>query len=254
MSSVGAPRWHFLAFRPVRSLVAGSRSAEVPELVVVPGLGALGYLLPWVAACSAWTRVHLLDVPGFGTRATSRCPSGLADAADTVAEWLGAVPEHDVVLIGHSTGAQVALRAALATPGQVTSVVLAGPTFPPEARRWGPLIARVARTLRHESPGEVRATFPDYLRGRSRVVTLLRTSMADEPERRIGRLTCPVLVVRGRYDAVSPASWAARLANEARQGRLVTVPGAHNFCFTDPGPAAAALHDALLSPPGAPGG
>jgi pimeloyl-ACP methyl ester carboxylesterase len=125
---------------------------------VVPGLGALGYLLPTVQPCSAWTRVHLLDVPGFGHRATARCPASLADVARAVTDWLDAVPDRPVLLVGHSTGAQAALHAALAVPERVTVLSLAGPTFPPEARRWRPLAARVARTARHERLGLLPAT------------------------------------------------------------------------------------------------
>lgn len=239
------PRWQQLPSRPVRSLLAGAPQPEIPEIVIVPGLGALGYLEPWVHACSSWTRVHLLDLPGFGDRRTSHCPAGLADVSDTVAMWLQAVPTGTVVLVGHSTGAQAALRAAAVVAPRLRAVVLAGPTFPPEARHWGPLLVRVARTLRHESPREVRATFPEYLKGRRRVVTLLRSAMADEPEAVVPQLRCPVVVMRGQNDALSSAPWAARLADAAPCGRVVTVPGAHNFTFTDPQAASTALRDAL---------
>jgi pimeloyl-ACP methyl ester carboxylesterase len=235
----------------VRALEAGAPRDAVPELVVVPGLGALGYLLPTVRACSAWTRVHLLDVPGFGHPRTARSPAGLADVADLVARWLEATRPRRVALLGHSTGAQAALRAALAVGEPPDAVVLAGPTFPPEARRWRPLLTRVARTLSHESFGEIRATFPDHLRARRRVLTFLRTSMSDAPEHRVGDLSCPVIIMRGEHDALADARWAARLAADARWPTTVTVPGAHNFMFTHPLAAADALRDtiAAVAPP-----
>jgi pimeloyl-ACP methyl ester carboxylesterase len=245
-------RWYHLGSRPVRVLQAGTPQSAIPEIVIVPGLGALGYLLPMVRACSTWTRVHLLDVPGFGHRRTSRYPAALADVASVVAQWLRAVPERRIALAGHSTGAQAALHAVLAVPDWVGAVVLAGPTFPPEVRRWGPLIVQIARTLPRESLGEVLATFPEYLRGRRRLLTLLRTSMADEPERHIADLGCPVVVMRGERDAVSPAAWGTRLAGDAARGRLVTVPGAHNFTYTAPKPASTALREALTNLPGSP--
>ena len=214
-------------------------------MVIIPGLGALGYLLPMVRACSAWTRVHLLDVPGFGHRRTARCPAGVVDVAQAVAAWLDAVPSDPVVLLGHSTGAQAALQTVVAVPGRVRAVVLAGPTFPPEARRWRPLIARVAQTLPHESPGEILATFPNYLRGGRGVLTLLQTSMADVPELLVPRVHCPVVVLRGEHDAVSPAAWATRLAAAAQCGRVATVAGAHNFCYTEAEAASTAVHNAV---------
>lgn len=111
---------------------------------------------------------------------------------------------------------------------------------------------RIMRTLPRESFGEVLATFPDYLRGRRGVLTLLRTAMSDEPERLIGDLTCPVVVLRGEHDALSPAAWTARLAAAAACGRMVTVPGAHNFTYTAPEPASTALRDIAATLPSTP--
>jgi pimeloyl-ACP methyl ester carboxylesterase len=210
-------------------------------------LGALGYLLPLVRACAAWTRVHLLDVPGFGDPATASCPASLVAVARDVAAWLDVVPRRPVVLAGHSTGAQAAVRAACLRSERVAALVLASPTFPPAARTWRGLAVRVLRTVPHESLGLVGATAPQYLRGRGGVLTLLRTAMADDLEDLVGGLTCPVTVIRGVHDAVCPPDWAAALARQVRNGRCVTVPGPHNFPYTDPGPAARAIREAPSS-------
>ena len=128
-------RWDLVDGRPVRSLVTGTGSQE---LVVVPGLGALGYLLPLVRACASWARVHLLDLPGFGARTTARLPADLPAVSAALRAWLDRVPDAPVVLLGHSTRAQAALHAARAVPGR--RLVLAGATFPPHARRPWPLL------------------------------------------------------------------------------------------------------------------
>lgn len=237
-------RWHRVGGRPVRSLSAGARTGH-PDLVLVPGLGALGYLRPLVLGSAAWARVHLLDVPGFGHRSTAHCPSALPDVAATVAGWLREVADAPVLLAGHSTGAQAALLAGLETPERVAGLVLAGATFPPAARRPLGLAARVLRTLPHERLAELPAVLPDYLRAGRRMWRLLASALADRPEDRIGRWDGPLLVVRGRQDAVCPADWAQELADRAPRGRCLTLPGAHNFPFTDPDPASAALRAAL---------
>ena len=236
--------------RPVRTLVAGAPRPAVPELAVVPGLGALGYLLPAVRACAAWTRVHLLDVPGFGDRRTARLPADLASIAQTLRAWLEqAAP---VVLVGHSTGAQAALRVAASDPHLVRGVVLAGVTFPPQARRPLPLLARVLRTLPHERPGELPAVLPYYLRGAARLPELLRTALADRPEDVVRAVSVPLLVLRGRHDHLCPQPWAEQLA---ARGALAVVPGGHNAPYTQPVATSEALRrwtEAL--PAGAPGG
>jgi pimeloyl-ACP methyl ester carboxylesterase len=223
---------------------AGTAAVGVPELVLVPGLGAVGYLLPLVRACAAWTRVHLLDLPGFGDARTARCPASLAAVTRDVAAWLEAVSTGPVVLAGHSTGAQAALHATLRDPRRVAALILAGPTFPPEARRWPPLAVRVLRTIPHESPSVVGATAPQFLRGRARVLTLLRTAMGDAPDAHVAAVSCPVTVLRGARDAVCPEAWGAILADRAADGKCVTLPGAHNFPYQVPGPVARALRKA----------
>jgi pimeloyl-ACP methyl ester carboxylesterase len=224
----------------VRSLVLGDARPGIPELVVVPGLGALGYLLPAVRRCAARTRVHLLDLPGFGSPRTAGCPSSLQDVSAAASAWLTTVPGAPVVLVGHSTGGQAALRAAVASPEAVSGLVLSGITFPPQARRPLPLLRRVARTLVHESPREVPAVAREYVRGGGRLLQLLLSSLHDRPEDHVGSVTSPLHVVRGRHDHLCDAAWADSLAARAPRGRSVELPGAHNTPTTHPEQTAAA--------------
>ena len=236
----------------MRSLTAGATTTggpsadvpdPVPELVVVPGLGALGYLVPLVRACGQWTRVSLLDLPGFGDRLTARLPADLAAVSATLAAWLDQVPDAPVVLLGHSTGAQVALHAARRRPDRVRRLVLAGATFPPQARRWAPLVGRVLATLPSEQAGELPAVLPYYARGRGRVLDLLRSCMAEAPS---SRGLDPPVVLRGEHDRLSPPGWATHLA---AGGPVVELPGGHNTVWTSPGPASDALRAAAHGRP-----
>jgi pimeloyl-ACP methyl ester carboxylesterase len=228
-------RWHLVDGRPVRSLVAG---VGTPELVVVPGLGALGYLLPLVRACATWTRVHLLDLPGFGARTTVRLPADLTAVSAALGAWLEQVPDAPVVLLGHSTGAQAALHAAREQPERVRRLVLAGATFPPQVRRGTPLLRRVLATLPSEQPGELPAVLPYYARGRGRVLDLLRSSLAEAPS---SEGLAPPVVLRGEHDRLCPPAWADHLA---AGGPVVELPGGHNAVWTSPDLTSAALRDA----------
>ncbi len=236
--------WSDLPARPVRSLVLGEPGAG-PEVVVVPGLGALGYLLPTLEVLAARTRVHLLDLPGFGSPRTTGCPPSVEALAGAAQQWLDAVPRSPVLLVGHSTGAQAALRAATAGPGRLAALVLSGVTFPPDARRLPALLARVLRTTAHERPRELPAVLPEYWRGRRRLPELLRSALADRPEDAVGRVRVPLLVVRGRQDRLCDQRWAERLAAAAPHGRLQVVPGAHNSVTTHPRQTATAWASVL---------
>lgn len=235
--------WRHVAGRPVRSLAAGTARPGTPELVVLPGLGALGYLAPLVLACSGWTRVHLLDLPGFGDRRTARCPAAVDDLAEVVARWVAQAATEPVLLLGHSTGAQVALHAAAGLPRGIEAVVAAGVTFPPELRRWGPLAGAVARTLPHERPGELPAVLPYYVRGARRLPALLRSALADRPEEVVAGPLPRLLVVRGEHDRLCPQEWAAALADRAG-GTAVVLPGGHNVPWTHPAALSAAVRSA----------
>ena len=233
----------------MRSLSAGRAAPHLPELVVVPGLGALGYLVPLVRACAGWTRVHLLDLPGFGHPMTARLPADLATVSRALTGWLAQVPEAPVALLGHSTGAQAALAAS---HDRVALLVLAGATFPPPARRVGPLVGRVARTLPHEQLGQLAAVLPYYRRGRRRLPDLLASALRDAPEQAVGQVP-PLLVLRGRQDHLCDEQWAVDLASRAHDGRSVTVPGAHNAPYTVPELTARVLRDRLRMVGGAHG-
>jgi pimeloyl-ACP methyl ester carboxylesterase len=209
--------------------------------VLVPGLGAPGYLLDAVAAIGSWTRCSLLDLPGFGNAGPDACAADVESVAAAVVDRL-AIMDRPVVLGGHSTGAQAALRAAAAAPDRVAALILAGITFEPAARRIGGLLTRVPRLLLHESPGELRAVLPAYVAGGRRGVGgLLRSGMADRPEDVLAHVRCPVLVLRGRYDPLCGAAWAHRLAGLARDGVVLTMPGAHNFPYGHAGATSLAV-------------
>jgi pimeloyl-ACP methyl ester carboxylesterase len=60
-------------------------------------------------------------------------------------------------------------------------------------------------------------------------VHLLRVHRRYRIDEAVAALRVPVLVVRGREDALSTPGWAAGLA-----GDYVEVPGPHTFCWRDP--------------------
>lgn len=217
----------------------------MPPVVLVPGLGALGYLVDALEGCGAWTRSFLLDVPGFGHRGPRAVhPPDVSSLAEAVRAWLDVVPRAPVVLAGHSTGAQIACRVAAARPERVRSLVLMSPVFPPAARRVTGLLRVLPGTVAHESPGEIRVTAPYFLRAGRDLHRYLRSALREAPERLVDRVACPVLVVRGEHDALSPQPWVSELAARAPRGRWVTVPGAHNFPYRRGGLTSALIAEA----------
>ncbi|MEU1014019.1 alpha/beta hydrolase [Streptomyces sp. NPDC005890] len=214
-------------------------------VVLVPGLGAPGYLLSTADRCARSGPVRVLDVPGFEDPLGPACAVTLGSLADTVSRWLAEVAPAPVVLAGHSTGAQVALHAAARRPDRVAALVLLAPTFPPHLRRTGPLVRAFARTALHESPGVLPAVLPAYLKaGPRRLTACVRSAQSDAPEQLMPAVHCPVTVAVGERDALSPLHWADGLASRTSHGRVVLVPGAHSFPHTSPGITAVVLEQA----------
>ncbi|MDK1342802.1 alpha/beta hydrolase [Streptomyces sp. 378] len=210
-------------------------------MVWIPGLGAVNALLPSFSRCAEHTTCHLLDLPGFTAPGRRACnPPMVGPLAGTVTNWLARVPDSPVVLAGHSTGAQVALRAAVRAPGLVRALVLLGMTFPPHLRHTAPLLRAATRTAVREPAGLLGAVVPDYLRaGPLRLTRYLASALGDRPEQALPELSCPVLLAAGAHDPLAPPDWITHAARQTPSGRAVILPGAHGFPYSDPEPTAA---------------
>ncbi|MDA0563912.1 alpha/beta hydrolase [Streptomonospora sp. S1-112] len=221
-------------FGRMRAHTVGEPRPGVPEAVLVQGLGVSRYLLPALAALGAWTRAHLLELPGFGGSGDPPRELGVAEHGRCVAEWVFARHDAPVVLMGHSSGTQVAARAAHHHP-LVAGAVLAAPTIDPAARHWAPLVARWLADGRLEAPGMNATQRPEWVRaGPRRLLHTVAAHLADDLEESVARLEVPVLVLRGRRDRIATEDWARRVAAAAREGAFAPMPGAHAFCWSHP--------------------
>jgi pimeloyl-ACP methyl ester carboxylesterase len=209
-----------------------------PHVVAVPGLGlsvAVARRAPQRLALP-WSVVRL---PAFGLRArrgTDLCPERLADRL-----LCGLPTDGPVVLVGHSASCQIVAEAARRAPGRVAALVLIGPTTDPRGRSWPALVRRWLRTALHERPGQIPLLVWAYARtGLMSMARGMDTARHHRMDRALAAVTCPVLIVRGRNDAICPADWAAALAEAAPRGRADTLPaGAHMVPITHPDALAA---------------
>jgi pimeloyl-ACP methyl ester carboxylesterase len=209
-----------------------------PHVLVVPGLGLLSYLDPLLRALGqSGLRATLLDVPGHGRRSRRVTAATVPGIAAATAEAVMARPAGErLVLLGHSTGAQAALRAALLVQDRrrLDAVVLAGPTVAPTQRRLDLLALASAAAYRRDSPREL-VVLPEVLRARLRLLTLLRSAISDRPERAVPWLSAPLVLTAGRSDAFAPQWWLEVLASGATRSPAVTVErlgGSHNNPYT----------------------
>ncbi len=160
-------------------------------MVLVPGLGMPSYAFGTARALSSLgLRCVVLDLlrGPRGSRVSPRVlPMGEAAAA-----WVAqSAVQGPVVLMGHSTGAQVALTGALGL--QATrhdlSLVLAGLTFRPAHRTVPGLLRGAATAYRQDSLREL-AALRSLTRAGSDVVRLVHSGQRDRPEQRVPALRC----------------------------------------------------------------
>jgi pimeloyl-ACP methyl ester carboxylesterase len=140
----------------MRSRTLG-RPTGAPPVVTVMGMAVSDYLLPAQAALD-WTQAHLLDLPGLAGSADAPHRIDVPGFGDAVVDWLEASGLPPVILAGHSSGTQVAARAAVARPDLVAATVLASPTVDPKARSVPRACTTGAGTPGTRCPGWRRAT------------------------------------------------------------------------------------------------
>jgi pimeloyl-ACP methyl ester carboxylesterase len=191
---------------------------------------------------SRWTRVTVLDLPGWRRGRARSSPSTVEGVGRAAAGWLEVLDRRDVVLVGHSSGSQSALHTAEIVPDRISGLVLAGPTLDPRARHAGVLLLRTLDTIAREELAELPAVLPWYLAsGGPAWLRLGWSVMRDRPEELVARMTHPVLFLTGYRDRFAPPAWVRTLAALVDAPHEL-VPGAHNACFTAPSAAAALVH------------
>ncbi|WP_233498682.1 alpha/beta fold hydrolase [Blastococcus sp. TF02A-26] len=219
----------------MRSRTAGTPRTGVPEVVVVPGLAVSNYLQPAVEALGAWTRAHLVELPGFSGSGEPPHPMDVAQFADAVIEWLATSGLHRVVLVGHSSGTQVVAHVAAREPERVAALVLASPTVDPAFRSLRKVLLAWRRNHALEPPDLDEQHAPERRRASLRRVRhALAVHLDDRLEETVERVAQPTLVLYGDTDRLCTEAWARELAHRAPDGRFVVLPGAHSFVWTAP--------------------
>jgi pimeloyl-ACP methyl ester carboxylesterase len=232
---------------------------EGPPLVLVHGLGgAAANWIEVVRALAARFRVLVPDLPGHGRSS----PLNGARTLDPYAERLGRLAEHEglerAAFAGHSLGALVALRLAVARPERVGALVLVGAagirSATREAERWlnvaslirpGRLYARQwariagRKALRYAVFGYWGASDPlalsdDAVRGflanlgrHGDTKTARRALVRDDPRLDLERVQCPTLVVWGARDHQVPIDDAFEYVRRLRAPLRVIADCGH---------------------------
>lgn len=182
---------------------------------------------------------------------TDRNPYSSTAAVEQLFIFLDALETDNVVLVGNSYGAVLAVQAALAQPERVDALILADAALYieeempawlfelPQMRRLGPLFARQLGG----SEDFIRQTYlnPDRLNEARMALTTIHTQVEDwdsayweylkvwgldppEYKSRISELQQPALVISGDSDVIVPVSDSQRLHADLPDSDLAILP------------------------------
>jgi pimeloyl-ACP methyl ester carboxylesterase len=235
----------------LRALVAG----EGPAVVLAHGYGAslLEWNLIWEELRSAGHRVIAFDQRGHERSTLGRDGAGSGPMAADYAAVLEHFDVTDGVLVGHSMGGFLAIRAVLdhgevvrRLRGLVLVATWAGRIYDgaPQNRlqipliragiiqRWmctrtGALLFGAVQCGRRPSPAMISVYRDVFLRqDHPPLLPVVRAFAAEDRYPRLGEITVPTVVVVGADDRSTPPVHAQRMTAGIRGARLVTVPSA----------------------------
>ncbi len=177
-------------------------------------------------------RCVLLELPLLSLRGDDCSISGVTDLT---AKFLRDHADAPVSLVGNSFGGHVALRLALDYPELVDSLILAGSSGLIEKTMVRGAQIRPSREWLSEKLEELfydkchvreedldRAHAELSVRGGARaMVRLSRSARHDHLGDRIKGIQCPVLLVWGKQDVVTPPEAAAQFARDLPDSRMI---------------------------------
>ena len=244
---INAPAWH-------ARLLAGSEGAGSRRLfALLHGWGLTGEsLMPLARQLCAHGTCWVPDLPGFGKTPMLAEGAGSAEYAaallhqPAIAEARAAGRE--IVLVGHSFGARLALQAAAAEPEAVGALVLIagaglkrsrGMVFRARSavlKATGRLIRHIDRLAGTELFARYarRVGSADYRRAgplRATLVAVVNEDLAPVA----ARIRQPALLLYGREDTETPPAFGQRFAALMADGELVILDGFGHLDILGPG-------------------
>lgn len=235
----------------IRAVVAGGGPTVV--LANAYGTPLAEWNIVWDKLLDRGHRVIAFDPRGHGRSTIGSAGIGSESMAADAAAVLEHFDVHDGVLVGHSTGGFIAIRALLDHPGlagRLRGLVLcatwAGRILDGAPQNWlqipllqtgilqqlmrtktGRVLTGASMAGKHPSPAMIEAGHDMFLQQDHRpLLPILRACMREDRYPRLAELTVPTVVMVGSADRTTPPSHARRLAAGVPGARLVTVPDA----------------------------
>lgn len=202
------------------------KKPEICPIILVHGLNISGrYMLPLAKALGTFTPILVPDFPGFGRSSKPWPPLSLRRLAAVAARLPTALGYNQADFVGNSFGCQIIIELAAFFPQAVRRIVLQAPTMEPRARN--PLVAmlRCVKNAKMEPVRLSRLTLRENLAVCPlRAAYTLFEALRDQPERKLGQIHAPALVVWGASDVIVGREWAESVARSLGHATLKVLP------------------------------
>ena len=221
--------------------------AEKPSILFVHGAGMDHSVWTLQARYFAHHGMNALavDLPGHGRSDGVALPS-IESMADWVAAVISALGIESTTLVGHSMGALICLEAASRHRDSVKRLMLLGPApampvhpgLLEAAEADKPLAAELVSSWGHGPAGHIGGNQSPggWLMGQALKLLakappgVLHNDLAacnayEHGMASAGQIACPVLIIAGSHDRMTPPKQAAKLAEAMSDVRLVTIHG-----------------------------
>lgn len=237
------------ALSPRRSVVAVSsfriHAAEYgtgdETLVLVHGLsGSSRWWQRNLTGLSKRFRVLVPDIIGFGRSRPRGGLPGIAETAEVLTEWMGAIGLESTHIIGHSMGGQISIHLAARFPERLRRLVLVDSAGIPRPLRPTTL-ARFALDIAPPARWGDPLFFPVILgdalsAGPGTILRAVGHILRDDVRPLLPKIRAKTLVVWGEKDTLVPRSHAQVFRDQIPHARLAIVRGAaHNPMVDRPG-------------------
>jgi pimeloyl-ACP methyl ester carboxylesterase len=209
-----------------------------PLILLHGWLGSWRYWMPTMEELSEQHRTYALDLWGFGDSDKSTNRHGVEKYVNLLKDFMGELGIAPAALVGHSLGATVAVKFAVANPNQVTRLMLVSLPVMGEAinrrlftvgspSRWG-------RLLGGRWPVDHEEVLVEAEKASENVITLTVQACADlDLRENLRRIEVPLLAVYGERDQLVDPAQAKLLEDTASNIRSITLPESRHFPMLD---------------------
>ncbi len=209
-----------------------------PLILLHGWLGSWRYWMPTMEELSEQYRTYALDLWGFGDSDKSTERHGVEKYVNLLKNFMDELAVAPAALVGHSLGATVAVKFAVANPDRVTRLMVVSLPVIGEAINCRLLIcggtSPFSRLLGGRRPVDYEEVLTETEKASESVIALtVQDCAALDLREDLRQIEVPLLAVYGEKDNIVDPAQARLLENTARNIRSITLPGSRHFPMLD---------------------